>query len=193
MHNKTIPIDVDAFSSGQIASKMWLCDELEKLALPEPLNIWVYGGWHGVMSFLLLSRNNIDIHTIRSFDIDPNCHLVADALNENWVWQQWKFKAFTADCNAIDLPTVIYGPIPNLIINTSTEHMHSMQWYDKIPTGMITVLQSNNMQHDHHDPGNCNLDDFDKTYPMQNTKFLGQLNFDYATWNFSRYMKIGIK
>lgn len=193
MHDKKISVDVDAFSSGQVASKIWLCNEFTKLNLPQPLNIWIYGGWHGILSFLLLSRHTISINSIRSFDIDPQCQIVADTINENWVWQQWKFKAFTADCNLLNVLSNKYGPTPNCIINTSTEHMSNMQWFANLPNGMLVILQSNNMQHEDHHQGHGDLDEFDKSYHMVETKYIGQLDFDYNTWQFSRYMKIGIK
>ena len=47
-------IDIDSFSSGQIGSKLWLCQEAEKLF--ETVNqVWIYGGWYGLTAFLLKS------------------------------------------------------------------------------------------------------------------------------------------
>ena len=192
MHNQ-IKINADAFSSGQLGSKIWLCDELEKISLPSKLNIYIYGGWYGILSLLLLSRNTLSINSVRSFDIDPSCQPVADLINENWVWREWQFKAFTDDCNLLDINTDKYGEKPNLIINTSAEHMGSLQWFQNLPSGMTVAIQSNDMHHDNHPAGNSDLSDFNSTYPMQQTLFLDQLEFDYTTWKFSRFMKIGIK
>jgi hypothetical protein len=86
----------DAFSSGQIGSKLWLCEESEKCF--ETIDtIWIYGGWYGLTAFLLKSRNKINIGKIRSFDIDPSCESTADLINENWVYSDWQFKATTKD------------------------------------------------------------------------------------------------
>jgi hypothetical protein len=176
----------DAFSSGQIGSKIWLCEELERTGWSSNLT-YVYGGWYGIVSFLLLSRGKFQVERIRSLDIDPNCELMADTINENWVWQNWKFKAFTQDCNAFE------GQYGDLVINTSTEHFESMKWFDQLPKGTRVVLQGNNMPHDDHIIHCETQEDFAKLYPLSETIFLGSKMFVYPDWQFTRYMVIGIK
>lgn len=183
-----ISLNGDAFSSGQIASKLWMCKELEKVIGGDPKIIWVLGGWYGLSSLLLLSREILPIKHIRSFDIDPSCEPVADALLENWVWQKWKFKSFTADCNILK-----YDECPNIVINTSTEHFDSQQWFENIPNNTTIVLQSNNMKHDDHITCFETIDEFVSFYPVNNLLYKGQLDFEYPAWQFSRYMLIGKK
>ena len=97
-------IEFDAWSSGQIGSKIWLCEELEHLLMPDqPLTIWILGGWYGILSFLLLSRGTLPIEQIRSFDIDETCEAIADNINKLWLIDNWKFKAITENIN-IALP-----------------------------------------------------------------------------------------
>lgn len=179
-------IDKDAFSSGQIGSKIWLCEELEKTGWTSDFT-YVYGGWHGITAFLLLSRGNFQVNRIRSIDIDPTSEPIADAINENWVWQEWKFKAFTNDCNNFE---PVFG---DLIINTSTEHFDSMQWFDRIPKGTRVILQGNNMPHEDHIIHSETLTDFVKQYPLTEYVFSGEKEFVYPDWKFTRYMIIGIK
>ena len=138
-----ISVNKDAFSSGQIGSKIWLCEELEKVGWTSDLT-YVYAGWYGITAFLLLSRGNFQVNRIRSLDIDPSCEAVADMINENWVFREWKFKAFTQDCNNYE------GQYGDLIINTSTEHFESMDWFNNIKSGTRVILQGNNMPHDDH-------------------------------------------
>lgn len=179
-------IHKDAFSSGQIGSKIWLCKELEKL-FDSIDNIWIYGGWYGVAAFLLKARANIKIGKISSYDMDPKCEAVADMLNENWVYDNWQFKAFTEDCNTL---------IPDeadLIINTSTEHFESMAWFENIPKGKVVALQGNNMPHEDHHTNTDNLTEFCKQFKLSTTLFAGEKEFVYPDWKFSRYMVIGIK
>lgn len=179
-------IDKDAFSSGQIGSKLWLCEELEKL-FDHADTIWIYGGWYGLTSFLLRIRNNISVKQIRSYDIDQSCEEIADIINENWVIDDWKFKAVTADCNHMN-PTNV-----DLIINTSTEHFESKAWFDKIPNGTVVALQGNNMPHDDHVIHSATLKSFLDEYPLSDTMFAGEKTFEYPEWQFTRYMVIGIK
>jgi hypothetical protein len=179
-------IDKDAFSSGQIGSKIWLCEELEKLNWNSALT-YIYGGWYGVTAFLLLSRGKFNVDKIRSLDIDPSCETIADMLNENWVWQEWKFKAFTQDCNNFQ------GQHGDLVINTSTEHFETMDWFHKLPKGTRVILQGNNMPHDDHVVHSSSLEDFQQTYPLSETIYSGKKEFVYPSWRFIRYMVIGIK
>jgi hypothetical protein len=193
MHEK-FPVSKDAFSSGQISSKIWLCEQLERsIDFPKPPTVWIYGGWHGITAFLLLARGNMHIGKIRSFDIDPECQPTADILMENWLWKGWAFKAFTADCNAIDPTDGHYGDPPDIVINSSTEHFTSRDWYHRIPKGTAVVLQSNNMPHDDHHDCYEDLGSFVSDYDLDPLLYSGQLDFEYPTWSFSRYMQIGVK
>ena len=186
--SQTLNVSKDAFSSGQIGSKIWLCEELEKL-FESADNIWIYGGWYGVTAFLLNSRGNMRIGKIRSYDIDPACEAVADMINENWVINDWKFKAITQDCNVLDLAQ--NGP--DLVINTSTEHFESTDWWNNIPKGTVVALQGNNMIHeDHHTHSTC-LKEFTAQFTVTETLYTGEKRFVYPTWEFTRYMLIGIK
>jgi len=179
-------IDKDAFSNGQVDSKLWLCRELESLGWTSALT-HIYAGWYGVLAFLLLSREKFEVNKIRSFDIDPRCEIVADMINENWVIKDWQFKAMTIDCNS-DVPGK-----PDLIINTSTEHFESMDWFNNIPLGTRVILQGNNMPHDDHFVYSNSLEDFENHYKLSNIVYRGSLDFNYPEWSFSRFMIIGVK
>lgn len=183
---ETYEIHKDAFSSGQIGSKLWLCKELEKL-FDSVDNIWIYGGWYGITAFLLKCRANLKIEKIKSYDIDPHCEAVADMINENWVYDNWQFKAFTEDCNKL---------IPDeadLIINTSTEHFDSLEWFTNIPKGKVVVLQGNNMPHEDHHVTSGNLKEFQNQFELSQLLFAGEKEFVYPDWKFTRFMIIGIK
>lgn len=181
-------VDPNSFSSGQISSKIWMCEEMEKL-FPRIPAIWIYGGWYGLASFILHTRGRIDIDSIYSYDADPACRPVADAMNENWVWKNWKFKAFTIDCNYLE-PYVYH---PDCIINTATEHFDSDMWFHKIPKGTIVVLQSNNMPHEDHQFCVNSLDEFKSKYKLSELLYEGTLDFNYPSWSFTRFMLIGYK
>lgn len=179
-------VNKDAFSSGQVGSKIWLCEELEKTGWTSDLT-YIYGGWYGITAFLLLSRGKFFVNKIRSLDIDPSCEPIADMINENWVWDEWKFKALTQDCNKFRDP---YG---DLVINTSTEHFESKEWFERLPKGTRVVLQGNNMPHEDH-VVHCNTqEEFSNLYNLSKINFLGSKQFIYPDWQFTRFMLIGIK
>jgi len=177
--------DADTFSHGQITSKLWLCQELEQLAWTSDVT-HVYGGWYGLLSFLLLSRERFQVNRIESFDIDNKCETMANVINENWL-RQGKFKAYTEDCNLPMLGT------PDLIINTSTEHFDSLSWFDKIPNGTRVILQGNNMPHEDHVVYSKDLTDFIDQFKLSQTYYEGTRKFNYPNLSFTRYMVIGVK
>lgn len=178
----------DAFSNGQIESKLWLCEVLEKVNYIESPKIWLLGGWYGVTGFLLLTRNNINIKEIRSYDVDPACEEIADRINNNWVIDAWRFKASTLDCN-----NLIYDTPPDIIINTATEHFDSKEWFNRIPANTLVCFQGNDMNHEDHYSKFTNLENFVSAFPLQSVLYSGEKQFVYPTWSFSRYMLVGIK
>lgn len=178
-------VNNDAFSSGQVGSKLWLCKQLELTDLYSKETA-IYGGWHGIAAFLLLSRGRFNVERIRSYDIDPACEPIADMINENWVWQDWRFKAFTQDCNQLQTEA-------DLIINTSTEHFKSLEWWQNIKSGTAVALQGNNMLHHDHFNVKNSLEEFCTQFDLAQELYRGKLDFVYPDWAFSRYMLIGIK
>lgn len=188
----------DAFSLGQLKSKLWLIENL-----PDNLGtIFVCAGWYGTLSALMFERCRNKFDKIRSFDIDETCAPIADTMNRSWVLDGWQFKASTLDIMNMEYPTIFtthrangtslkLTEMPDTIINTSCEHIYNFSdWFDKIPSGTILILQGNDF-FDIKEHVNCNTDieDFNKMTPMSKTLYLGELPLPL----YSRFMKIGIK
>lgn len=184
----------DAFSSGQIESKVWLVKTLERIieeqgkASPGGWHIWILAGWYGVTNFIIRTRGRIPISKVRSFDSDPECEPIADKINSLWVWQQWAYKALTQDINTLD-----YSDPPDLVINSSVEHIHGRDWWDRIPKGTMVCLQSTDMRHEDHSYTFKNLEEFCGAFPFSEPHYQGQKLFQYDEWGFTRYMIIGRK
>ena len=183
--------DVDAFSSGQVGSKIWLAENFENAIkhyqINQPLKILLVGGWYGLTNFILQSRNNLKILFVRSIDLDEHACAIADTINEYWLSKNWQFKSIVADANIFD-----YNDY-DCIINTSVEHIDSLDWFKRIPQGKLVALQSNNMPHHDHVHNHSTLKEFDSSFPLSDTFFLKFKDFRYPDWNFKRYMKIGLK
>ena len=193
----------DALSWGQLKSKRWLVDELEKIDLPLG-TIFLCAGWYATLAAMLFqSKCNID--KIRSFDIDQSCLQIADTINRNQVKEDWKFKSITQDIMDIDYNKHTWQiwsntnnrmsyPItdsPDTIINTSCEHIKNFaEWYAKIPNGKLVILQSNNFfEVDEH--VNCvnDLDDFASKSPLTEILYDNELKLS----KYTRFMRIGYK
>lgn len=188
-------LDKDAFSSGQIGSKIWLAECLEDCILDlqfkglynQPLKIAIIGGWYGLLNFIIQSRNLINIEYVRSIDIDSEACEQADLINNLWVWQNWKFKSLCRNANDFEFFDF------DLIINSAIEHIPTKVWWDNIPEGKLVVLQSNDMDHDDHVANHLNIEEFSNDFPLTNTLLLKSKLFQYDDWKFTRFMKIGVK
>lgn len=189
---------IDAYSIGQLKSKLWLIEHL-----PNNLGlVFICAGWYGTLASLMFQNAREKFDKIRSFDIEPECARVADNLNRYYVIDGWQFKASTLDILDIqypltyttyrrDMTKVQMTEHPNTIINTSCEHIKNFDsWYTAIPQGMLCVLQTNNY-FDIKDHINCSnsLDDFAQSTPMENILYEGELCFE----KYTRFMRIGIK
>jgi hypothetical protein len=185
--NLRMNLEFDAFSSGQVNSKLWAAEKLEwcvKEHITDPLDIYVLGGWYSLLHFILKVRNNIKINSCRSFDLDPSACSVANAINNTWELQDWAFRAYPQDINTIDYPVSV-----NCVINTVTEHVKGTAWYDRIPNGTLCLFQSNNLQHSDHINIVSSIEELEQKFPLAETFFTGSKCMD----SYTRYMTIGKK
>jgi hypothetical protein len=176
---------LESFWKGQVHSKVWLVEELEK-TLPKyhkQRRIAIYGGWNGVLSSILFN-SKINIEHITSIDIDTSCEEIARTVNKRQE-MQGKFNAVTADM-------ISYTTNADVAINTSCEHITQEQyeqWVDNQPHNAVFVLQSNNyFDHNEHIRCATDLEDFIK---MSNIQVWYQGEF--KTPKYTRYMIIGKK
>jgi hypothetical protein len=192
--------DTDSLSRGQIKSKKWLVDELEKLDLNLG-TVFLCAGWYATLAAMLF-ESTCKIEKIRSFDVDPTCVDVADTVNRSMVLDNWKFKASTMNIQEMSYP-LTYITLrsnntevelldnPTTIINTSCEHIENFNlWYNRIPLGKIVILQTNNY-FEIADHINCSssLEEFATSTPMTEVLYQGELQLP----KYNRFMRIGIK
>lgn len=184
----------DAFAHSQTVSKMWLCEEVERLFLGgDPLTIWILGGWVGLQAYLLFCRDRLPIERVRSFDIDPLATQQANWINNCWELQEWKFRAFTADVQRLSYTSGEFGAPPHLVINSVVEHLSGSHWFDAIPAGTWVALQSTDMPHAQHCRTHASLEEFRSCFPLSHVAYSGSKEFKYPDKSFSRWMVIGRK
>lgn len=193
----------DAFSQGQIDSKIWLIDTVTSLGI-DLGRTWTLCGWIGTLGYLMLLRQDtLNLTSIRSFDIDNRCAALADTLNRTNVKDSWKFKASTVDVNTVVYDDFMYYSLrydgsaveqcdtADTVINTSCDHMGGNNiWWDNIPADKLIILQNNNWhENDQHNNSVSTLDEFKRMYPMNELLFAGELDCTLYT----RFMLIGRK
>jgi len=180
-------VNTEAFSAGQISSKIWAAEELE-LCVKEnsigPLNIYMLGGWYATLHFILKIRNNIEITECRSFDLDPEVCATANTINQRWESDAWQFKSFPKDVNLLEYPETV-----NCVINTSSEHMDSHEWFESIRPGTLCLIQSNDLEIAEHVNIVGSIRELKSKYPLSTVLFAGSKNLD----QYTRFMIIGLK
>jgi len=197
----------DAFSRGQVLSKIWLSQELAKIDQKDFHTIFILAGWFG-QTVKYLDKSGISYSCIRNFDIDPTAWWVSDKIFNIDKIEGFTVKSSEMDIN--DLTTlhqnglefslknytsgkvIVEKRFPSLIINTSAEHFKE-DWYNKFVTRTtesdpLYIIQSNNLftikEHI-----NCvhSLDEMLKKFPMSRLYYSGEKEL----YGYKRFMLIG--
>jgi len=192
----------DAFSRGQIRSKIWLTNELRNINAQYD-NIVILAGWLGQLVDIL--TRSIGFNKLRNIELDRECCEESDYNFNLQRLKDWRVKSVHADINNLEahlngylLQTENFKSnkvvsekfMPNLIINTSSEHM-SDDWYQQIKDkswDCTVAIQSNNL-FDHEQHVNCvhSIDHMKKKFPMEKILYEGELQLS----GFKRVMLIG--
>jgi hypothetical protein len=183
-------MNYDAFSHGQILSKIWLCEQLES-HLPNNTRAAILGSWYNVLAFMMLTRRSDLYQFILGIDIDLLATDIADRVCDAWrIGCDKKVSNITANSDGFDYTEF------NLVINCSVEHMNS-NWFNTIPDRTIVCIQSSNVI-DQSFPWlisnpNPDMETLIKKYPLSQTLFSGEKEFNYGNWGYKRFMLIGVK
>jgi len=217
-NNGDIIVLNDAMSRSQIKSKIWLVEELSKLDTDEnrslgifPLkgpvmtNVMVMAGWFGQIKNIFDKKMNYK--KMRIVELDRNACETSDYIFNLAELENYKVKSVNADINNLTLHKNGYewdvenfkeGTkysekfLPDLIINTSAEHM-TEEWFHQIrfkelESNPIVAIQSNNL-FDIPEHINCvhSIDHMKKKFPMKEILFEGELQLK----GYKRVMLIG--
>ena len=179
---------LESFWKGQLESKEWLIAKLQKFIPTDKtkIDVVIHGGWNGVLASLLYN-SGMPINLVTSIDMDENCEEVANMINKRYEIKDL-FRAVTSDMCFYE-----YKTIPDIVINTSTEHLTRdkyNQWLEKIPNGCMIVLQNNNY-YEIPEHVNCykTVDDFAEQCEL--TTILMKDTLELPSYN--RFLIIGYK
>jgi len=202
--NTDIEILNDALSRSQIKSKIWLIEELLKIDSNYD-NVMVMAGWFGQLKIVYDKR--LTYAKMRIVELDKAACETSDYIFNLSNLENYKVKSVNADINNLTLHKNGYEWdvenfredtkysekfLPNLIINTSAEHMNE-DWFFQIKfkemeSDPIVALQSNNL-FEIPDHINCvhSVDHMKKKFPMKEILFEGELQLK----GYKRVMLIG--
>ncbi len=184
-------INFDAFSHGQIKSKLWLCEEMEKSFKDfEYINLEVFGSWYGSLVFLMLIRNRLNIKNVNFYDIDQEALRISRKLHDFWLHEHSVQLNFNiSDCQLIKLPL----NKNSIIINTSCEHFSDLDWWHNLADGTYFVIQSTDMVHEQHISPTFSLEQWKHQLSPRLIIYEGQNKTTYEDYSFTRFMLMGIK
>ena len=118
-------MNFDAFSHGQIHSKLWLCEELERYTKVNS-RIWILGSWYNLLAFMLHIRKPDYYSSIIGYDIDYHSKEVSDKLCNAWtIYNPISVQNIIANANELD-----WSNPPDIVINCSVEHFSDNTWFD---------------------------------------------------------------
>ena len=194
----------DAMSRSQMRSKIWLIEELSKIQTNYN-NVAVMAGWFGQLKTIYDKR--LTYSKMRIIEIDSEACKTSDYIFNIANLENYKVKSVHANINELTLHKNGYewnvenfkeGTkysekfLPDLIINTSAEHM-TEEWYNQIrfkqmDSDPIVAIQSNNL-FDIPEHINCvhSVDHMKKKFPMREILFEGELQLK----GYKRVMLIG--
>jgi hypothetical protein len=176
---------LDSFWGGQLFSKRWLVEHLEKISRIQNASIVIHGGWNGVLANMLFN-SDVGVKRITSVDIDPKCEQVAYTINKRYEIDG-KFKAVTCDMAEYE-----YEFIPDIIINTSCEHITQQtydKWLENIPNTPTIILQSNNYNKlEEHINCVSSIDEFKRKSKLHDVT---GLEYKPPNVEYTRFMLVG--
>lgn len=182
-------MNLDSFSHGQIASKLWLCEKLEPY-INENASIAILGSWVNVLGFMLLTRRPNHYSHVHGIDIDLNAVEQANKICNYWYIEGIQ-RSECVDASMFD--TQGY----DVVINCSSEHMENNDWFNNIAPNTLICIQSSNVIDANEpwlvkNPSNT-FESFMEKYPLSVGIYSGILPIRYADSGYDRYMTIGIK
>ena len=190
--------DLDSFIHGQITSKVWLCQELEKYCKLDD-NVYILGGWHNVLGFMLSVRNPNFYKKIHNIDIDAQAIVQADKICNTWINELYTNSHIIntcGDCNNYDFQL---DPTRDVVVSTSSEHFENNNWFSKMPSNTLVCIQTANVVTKNSDEdeiwkikqANPDLTTFKNRFPMKEYLYEGTKKIHYPTLEYDRYMIIG--
>ena len=173
-----------SFTHDLIASKVWLLDELARIA-PQVGTIYVLGSWYGNLGVLLALDPVVKYKQLINVETDKKFLQASKRIHNHMGIEKTEY--MLADANDLDYRQLGTNGV---VINTSLTDMQGQAWFDHIPAGTLVVMQSRD-----HDPGNAadSTQDITDRFPLSEVIHDGKLKLEDPETEYTRYMVIGIK
>jgi len=194
-------MDFLSFSHGQITSKIWLCEELEKYCKLND-NLYILGGWHNILGFMFSVRKPNFFKRIHNIDINSEVIEIADKICDTWINQLYTNSHIINTCADSNEYELQLNSETDIVINCSVEHFNSTEWFNKLPIGTLVCIQSSDIKHKdviesldtwQQNQPNSDLATFLNRFPVSEYLHVGTKTFEYPNYGYNRFMMIGRK
>ena len=174
---------------NQWEAKSWLMEILSVVNEKENPVIWVLGSWYGSVIVPLIFRYIDNVKEVHLFDYDEEVFEICHSLHKKW---NSKIVRHCKDINfEIDL-LKSYDVQPDIVINTSCEHMWVMRDLLLKDKGILYAFQSNNFDLEPaHINGAYSLEKFKEQCGLSTIEYEGSKPFHDVDDEYKRWMLIG--
>lgn len=188
----------ESFYHGLVVSKIWLCEELEKITDQLEYNkphVKILGSWHNLMAFMMLVRRPKGYSWLNCYDMDESAITVADQICNTWIEiEEPHVTNHVADVLKLDFSS---DPTDTVYINCSVDQFDNESWYSTIPNGSIVCMQTTDLVDDSQNwdivQKTKDLNEFTDRYKMSNVIYQGVKKIPYRSGHYNRLMVIGVK
>lgn len=177
----------DSLSIGQVESKLWCLDMAAAVLPMRAYDWWVLGGWTGIFIQLLEMRHSHLWQRAHLVDWDPAAIQVSSLLLEYFSYNPGRVDVH---CEDMMLTPARWGTRPQLVVNTSCEHLKSIaDWRRTLPAGSFLIAQNTDLvgPDDHYSRVSTVQDFLEQLQPLEDF-FLGSLDLPMA----QRFMVMGV-
>jgi len=174
---------------NQWQSKSWLMEILSVINEKENPVIWVLGSWYGTVIVPLIFEYIKDVKQIHLFDYDEEVFEICHSLHKKW---NNKIVRHCKDINFEIDKLKSYDIQPDIVINTSCEHMWFMQDLLLKDKSILYAFQSNNFKlESSHINCTDSLEEFKNQTGLKTIEYEGSMPFHDIDDEYKRWMVIG--
>ena len=177
-----------SYTPDLVFSKLWLTQELERVLNTQGIDLvpvaYILGSWYSNLSTILRKSNT------------PIQHIVDVERNKQWLKTgqqiQQHMNIDNVEYMAADANNLDYRQLqdPGVVINTGTNDIADLGWFDNIPSGTIVVLQGRDQVKNN---GVVSPDELIERFPLETVLYQGTMDLEDPETEYRRSMAIGIK
>ena len=177
-----------SYTPDLVFSKLWLTRELERVLNTQGIDLvpvaYILGSWYSNLSTILRKSNT------------PIQHIVDVERNKQWLKTgqqiQQHMNIDNVEYMAADANNLDYRQLqdPGVVINTGTNDIADLGWFDNIPAGTIVVLQGRDQVENN---GVASPDELLEQFPLETVLYQGTMDLEDPETEYRRSMAIGIK